>query len=246
MWDDVSVSRTPNKPVTVYTFKSAAVAATEIIRIRFAAGDDALPSAVVDDDDIDQVIAYTQRHSKVGRGVRADELPHRALLVEYRRQRDVERYERAQLAVLQSGHELGLHPVSYGEPMGLRLRQVVFNRRTRLARKWATVAERAVEEGRAQQWVDEHARQLRVLADVLVDNRDELLDLVNGDAARGELVRNIDEAGAHPSPRPTPDLSFALASAVDLLRPGRARPASDLYVREVLEQGLLLLWPKEI
>jgi hypothetical protein len=229
--------------VPVYTFKDASHAARSIIRLRVSAGDDGLPAEVIDDDDVDLVISYVKRHNKVTKNVRMSELHHRSLLVEYRRQRDAEKYERAQLAILQAGHELGLRPASYGTPMGLRTRQVVFTRRTRLARKWAAIAERSVDEARAQQWLDEHAAQLRALADTLVDNRDDLLELVVTQVARAELALNIDEAGAHPSPHPTPDLSKALAMSVDLLRPGRARPAGDPHVREALEQGLRLLWP---
>src|SRR5690349_15085625 len=97
--------------------------------------DAGFPDVVVDDFDVDAVVTYVEQHRDVSASVRAAELPHRAVLVEYQHQRDTAGHERRLLALLRAGHQLGAHPVGYGAPMGLRSRQAVYERRTRLARK---------------------------------------------------------------------------------------------------------------
>ncbi|GGQ85899.1 hypothetical protein [Couchioplanes azureus] len=235
-------------PVRRYSIQDAARAAACIRQLRQEAGDPDLdasfPVVVADDLDVDAVVDYTESHRRVGPSVRAAELEYRAVLVEYQRQRDTARFERRLFSVLQTGYQLGLHPATYGEPMGLRSRQAVYDRRTRLTRKRATAGERSLgDEGRAREWLDAHGSQLRALADLLVDFRDDLLELVDQGPAREELIRNIDAAGVHlNSRRPTQELCTAVALAVHLLRPAVARPVSDPVVREQLAQGLRLLW----
>jgi hypothetical protein len=204
--------------------------------------DASFPNVVVDDLDVDAVVAYVEQHRDVSASVRAAELPYRAVLVEYQRQRDADSHERRLLALLKAGHQLGAHPVSYGTPMGLRSRQAVYERRTRLARKRAEAVDRAADEGRARGWLDEHRQQLLQLGSLLVDARHDLLLLVDG-PARQELARCIDTAGAlMTSRRPSQDFCTALAMAVHLLRPGTARTADDAALREHLELGRRLLW----
>ncbi|OJF14546.1 hypothetical protein EDD30_7692 [Couchioplanes caeruleus] len=235
-------------PVPRYSITDAAQAAACIRQLRLEAGDPDLdasfPATVLDDLDVDAVVEYTEAHRRVGPSVRAAELEHRAVLVEYQRQRETARYERRLFSVLQTGYQLGVHPVTYGAPMGLRSRQAVYDRRTRLTRKRAAAGERSLgDEGRAREWLDAHSAQLRALADTLVDCREELLELVDDGPAHDELVRNIDAAGTLlNSRRPTQDLCTAVALAVHLLRPAVARPASNPVVREQLAQGLRLLW----
>jgi hypothetical protein len=240
-----AVSRTPEKPPPRYSLSDASQAAGQIRHLRFEALDpdlDGFPPEVVDDLDVAAVVTYTERHRRVGLAVRAAELPHRALLVEYQRQRDADRHERALLAVLTAGHQLGVHPESYGSPMGLNTRQAVFNRRSRLLRKRGTAVERSLgHEGRAREWMTEHARQLRALVDVLTDNREEVLGLVDGVAGRRELSRQLDIIGAHPSPRPTQELCAALAIAMLTLKPGAARASADSEIEAQLEHGRRLL-----
>ncbi|WP_430787115.1 hypothetical protein [Actinoplanes sp. G11-F43] len=244
------MSRTPDEPVPRYALADAARAARMIRRLRAEAGDPDLdarfPADVVDDADVDAVVEYTHTHRRVSALVRAAELEHRALLVQYQHQRDSAAYERRLFAVLETGYQLGVRPASYGDPMGLHSRQAVYQRRTRLARQRAAagVSDRELgDEGRAQDWLDEHTAELRALADVLIDHRDALLDLVDGEPARQELARNIDAAGTLMSSR-RPSLEFcgAVAYAVHALRPGAARPAPDPAVQEQLAWGLRLLW----
>jgi hypothetical protein len=238
------MSRTPSKPVPRYTLKDAAQAAAEIRRIRAEGNDPDLdvrfPVQVFDDDDIDAVVEYTHRHRHVSPLVRGDELRHRSLLLEYQSQRDTDRRERRVLAMLETGHQLGVPPASYGAPMGLRSRQAVYHRRTSLAARRPTVE---TNEGRAQEWLDGHTTELRALADVLIDHRDDLLPLVKEGQARDELAMNIDSAGALMSTRrPTTEFCGAVALAVWALRPAAARMPSDPAVRDQLDQGLRLLW----
>lgn len=206
--------------------------------------DASFPAAVLDDLDVDAVVEYVEAHRRVGPLVRGAELEHRSLLVEYQRQRDTAKYERRLFGVLQTGYQLGVHPVTVGEPMGLRSRQAVYDRRTRLARKRATAGERNLgDEGRAREWMDAHGAELRALADTLIDFRDDLLLLVDDGPARQELARNIDAAGTlMSSRRPTQDFCTAVAFAVHLLRPSAARPVPDLVIREQLARGLRMLW----
>ena len=142
--------------------------------------------------------------------------------------------------MLETGRQLGVRPTLYGSPMGLRSKQAVYHRRVTLAaRRPAHVSD----EGRAQEWLDEHIVELRGLADVLLDNRDELLLLVDEGPAREKLANDIDSAGALMSTRrPTMDFCGAVAYAVFGLRPDAARRATDPAVRDQLEQGLRLLW----
>jgi hypothetical protein len=238
------MSRTADKPAPRYTLKDAAKAADDIRKLRVEARDPDLdarfPAEVLDDEDVDAVVEYTHRHRRVSSLVRGAELKHRSLLLEYQNQRDTDRHERRVLAMLETGRQLGVKPTLYGAPMGLRSKQAVYHRRVTLAaRRPALVSD----EGRAQEWLDEHVAELRGLADVLIDYRDDLLLLVDDGPARKELANNIDSAGALMSTRrPTLEFCGAVAHAVFGLRPAAARPASDPAVRDQLEQGLRLLW----
>jgi hypothetical protein len=242
------VSRPPDKPAQRYSLADAAKAAAQIRQLRDEARDPDLdagfPVAVIDDLDVDAVVDYTETHRNVSALVRAAELQYRSLLIEYQRQRETAKYEQRLLSVLQTGHRLGVHPVSYGEPMGLRSRQAVYDRRTRLARKRAAAGEQAVgDPGRAREWLNAHAAELRALADVLIDHRDELLELVDSGPAREELARSIDRAGTlMNSRRPSEEFCGEVAMAVHLLRPTAAQPAEDPAVRDELARGQRLLW----
>jgi hypothetical protein len=238
------MSRTAAEPAPRYTLKDAAAAAAKIRRLRVEARDPDLdarfPAEVLDDEDVDAVVEYTHRHRRVSPLVRGGELKHRSLLLEYQDQRDTDRHERRVLAMLETGRQLGVTPTTYGSPMGLNSKQAVYHRRVTLAaRRPAHVSD----EGRAQEWLDEHVAELRALADVLLDYRDELLLLVDEGPARDELASNIDNAGALMNTR-RPSLPFcgAVAYAVFGLRLEVARPAPDPTVRDQLEQGLRLLW----
>lgn len=241
------MSRTPINPAPRYSLADAARAAERIRRTRVKASDPDLdagfPAAVLDDQDVDLVVAYADRHRRVRGWARAEELPDRALLVEYQHQRDVARHERRMLAVLRTGYELGIHPVAYGAPMGLGSRQAVYGRRVELERKHkAAVEETPVDESRARAWLNEHAAQLRALADLLTDHRDDLPGLVDDPAARRELTKHIDAVGTRMDSRhPSQDMATSVALAVDILC-RRARPADDPIVREHLAQGARMLW----
>ena len=242
------MSRPPDQPAPRYTLADAAREAAAIRALRMEALDPDLdatfPAEVVDDADIDAVIEYTHTRRRVSPLVRAAELKHRSALLEYQRQRMTARHERRLLAMLETGHQLGVHPVVYGEPMGLRSRQAVYDRRIRLTRRRPSASLADVgDESRAQQWLDEHTAELRALADLLIDNRDMLLQLVDDGTPRTELARHIDEAGRLMNSR-RPSLAFcgAVAYAVNCLRPAAARPAEDPIVREQLARGMRLLW----
>lgn len=238
------MSRTADEPAPRYTLGDAARAAADIRRLRVEARDPDLdarfPAEVLNDEDVDAVVEYTHRHRRVSPLVRGAELEFRSKLLEYQRQRDTDKHERRVLAMLETGRQLGVRPTLYGSPMGLRSKQAVYHRRVTLAaRRPAHVSD----EGRAQEWLDEHIVELRGLADVLLDNRDELLLLVDEGPAREKLANDIDSAGALMSTRrPTMDFCGAVAYAVFGLRPDAARRATDPAVRDQLEQGLRLLW----
>jgi hypothetical protein len=147
--------------------------------------------------------------------VRPAALEHRLALLEYQHQRDTAKHERLLLA-LEAGHQLGVPPPIYGVPMGLRGRRAVCHRRTSLARRRpaAGVADLGTE-GRAQEWLDEHAAELRAPADILIDHRGVLMLLVEDGVVRSELTRNIDEAGeAHELAAPSMEFRGAVAYAV--------------------------------
>lgn len=238
------MSRTSSKPAPRYTLAIAAQAAAALRSLRVEGQDPDLdagfPAEVLDDDDVDAVIDYAHRHRRVPPLIRAAELEHRSLLLEYQAQRDADRRERRVLAVLETGHRLGVRPEFYGTPMGLHSRQAVYHRRKSLAARRPVIVH---DEGRAQEWMNEHLLELRSLADALIDNRDALLLLVDDDHARAELAQNIDQAGAlMNSRRPSADFCGAVALAVWWLRPAAARPASDPDLRAELAHGLKLLW----
>ncbi|GIF78113.1 hypothetical protein [Asanoa siamensis] len=233
-----------DKPAPRYKLQDAAKAAAEIRKLRVEARDPDLdvsfPVEVRDDDDVDAVVEYAHRHRRVTPLVLGAELEFRSTLLEYQRQRDTDRHERRVLAMLEAGRQLGVRPAVYGAPMGLRSRQAVYHRRVTLA---ARTSVHISDEGRAQEWLDEHVVELRGLADLLIDHRDELLLLVDDGPAREKLANDIDNAGALMSTRrPTMDFCGAVAYAIFGLRPGAARPAADRAVREQLAQGLRLLW----
>lgn len=242
------MSRTPTTPAPRYTLAEAARHAARIRDLRIEALDpdlnDVFPAEVIYDDDIDAVIDYLHNHHRVSPLIRAAELKHRSALLEYQRQRDTARRERLLLAMLEDGHQLGVPPRIYGEPMGLRSRQAVYDRRTRLARRRpATAGPSLGDQGRAQQWLDENAAALHTLADILIDHRDTLLLLVDEGVARSELAHNIDEAGRlMASRRPSLEFCGAVAYAVSGLRPAVARQADDPILREHIARGLHLLW----
>ncbi|SNT65658.1 hypothetical protein SAMN05421812_1251 [Asanoa hainanensis] len=238
------MSRTADKPAPRYKLQNAAQAAAQIRKLRVEGRDPDLdvrfPVEVRDDEDVDAVIDYVHRHRQVSRLVLGAELEFRSTLLEYQRQRDTDRHERRVLAVLEAGRQLGVRPTVYGAPMGLHSKQAVYHRRVTLAaRRSAHVSD----EGRAQAWLDEHVAELRGLADLLIDHRDELLLLVDEGPAREKLANDIDNAGALMNTRrPTMDFCGAVAFAVFGLRPQAARPAADPAIREQLAQGLRLLW----
>lgn len=239
------MGRTPDQPAQRHTLADALDAAAEIRRLRTTAGDpdlDFLPVHLVDDQDVDAVVRYTETHRNVGPSVRAAELEHRALLVEYQRQRDTERCERSLLSVLRTAHQLGVPAAGYGKPAGLPYRQAVYGRRVLLERKYPA-GDQAGDEGRARQWLDEHATTVRALAETLVDHRDTLAGLVAPGPARTELLRWVDQVGvAMGTRRMTQELCTAVAMAVSLLRVPPARPAADPAHREQLAAGARLLW----
>ena len=242
------MSRSSSSPAKRYTLADAAEEAAQIRKLRAAAQDPdlgaAFPSTVLDDADVDAVVEYTHTRRRVSPLFRAAELKHRSALVEYQRQRDTAKYDRLLLAVLETGHQLGVHPTIYGAPMGLHSRQAVYDRRTRMTRKrQAAGRTHTADEGRAREWLAEHAAELRALADVLIDHRDDLLLLVDDGPARAELARNIDAAGTLMSSRlPSAQFCGAVAYAVFALRPDAARPAAEPGVREQLAYGYRLLW----
>lgn len=240
------MSRKAKEPAPQYTLTAAIAAAVSIQRLRTEAGDPdldlAFPASITDDVDIDAVVAYVERHRRVSARVRSAELADRAKLVEYQRQRDVKRHERSLFAVLHTGHALGVQPRSYGVPMGLNSRQAVYERRTGLLKRRRDIVELDLgDEGRAREWLEEHARAIRALGDMLVDCRDELLNLVDG-AARKELAVQIDAVGTLMARRVSQEFCTAVAMSVNLLRPTVARESSDLAVREQIAYGLRLLW----
>lgn len=239
------MSRGPDNPPPQYALTDAARAINQIRQLRHDAHDpdlDALPVAIVDDLDVQGAVAYVEQRRDVSPSTRAAELPHRALLVEYLRQRAHAEHERRLLSVLQTGFQLGARPAAYGAPMGIPSRQALYDRRTRLARKRAEDDDRKVDEGRARRWLDDHAAQIHEIAEFLVDHRDDLADLAPSRPAREELVTCIDDAGRlMSSRRVSQDLCTAVALAVHLLRSG-ADSRTDGDTREIIERGWRLLW----
>jgi hypothetical protein len=241
------MGRPLDKPLPIYTLASAAEAVAAIRWLRREARDpdrDALPVEVTDDLDVAAALAYVEQHRRVSASVRAAELEHRAMLIQYLHQRAAADYDRRLLGLLRAGYQIGAHPVTYGSPVGLPSRQAVYGRRTLLTRKLGAAADRHVDEGRAREWLDEHAAQIYQLADVLVDARDDVADLVTG-PARDEVLHCVDQVGMLMlSRRVSQDLCTAVALAVHLLRPGAAAPVDDPVLADRLDAGRRLLWPR--
>ena len=252
------MARPPMVPTPKYTLDNAIAAAKRIRRLRAeprVAGrpepkDPDLaffPAAVVDDQDVDAVVAYLGAHRRVPAEVLAVELPDRARLVEYQHQRDVAAYKRRVLALLDAGHDLKAPPRTYGPALGLPSRAAVHNRRTRLTielRRYGQApptARQAADDARMDRWLAEHRRELLAVGEALVDNREDLLRLLADPDQRAELAVTIDQVGEMMTARPSRVYASAVAHAMFQLRPGGpARKADDSLLTEAIERGTRL------
>lgn len=237
------MARPPSVPAPTFTLDAACAAVARLRAGRERAGDRDLafyPPSAQDDDDVDAAVAYLMRPTRVPARTRAEEIPDRALLVEYQRQRDAALYQRRLSAVLNAGHTLAVPATAYGRLLGLPTRYAVYKRRTRLV---APDSEPRPAQGEApvEAWLAENHRGLLDVAEVLVDRREELLQLVDDDSQRDELALAIDQGGAHISARPSRALAAAIAYAMYLLRPaGPARQPDDEDMQVALRRGMVL------
>ncbi len=239
------MSRTPDNPAPRYRLADAAAAVEQIRRIRERATDPdlgGLPQSISDRFDVTAAVSYVEQRRNVGAAARAAELPHRALLIEYLRQQDVEAHERRLLRLLQTGHQLHVRAAAYGEPMGIPSRQAIHSRRKALTSKYPA-GDHQVNEGQARQWLDDHSTQIRAIADCLLDHRDDLAGLIPAGPAQAELTACIDTAGAAMSSRrASQELCTAVALAVHLLPSEAVETAADPEVRDQIEAARRLLW----
>lgn len=229
---------------TSHTLADALRAARQIRRLRLAADDRDLPffpPAVDTDDDVDEVVTYTARHRRVPAETLTAELPHRAVLVGYQHQRDLELDKRRTLAILQAGHDLKAPPRGYGPPLGLPTRAAVYIRRVRLAAELTDMASEASPQPAAEQvrrWLDDHAGELADVAAILVDHRDQLCGLVR-EQDRPRLAEAIDAAGSSLAARPSLTLASAISYAVSLLAGVEPSDWREVIQRAMhLRQGL--------
>ncbi len=244
------MSRRPRVAPPSYTLDDA-IACCERIHERRRNVDSDLavffPRALFDDEDIDAVVAYIESHRRVPRDTLIAEHPDYAMLVEYQRQRDLLQYKRRLLRVLETGLSLGVPPSRYGSLIGLPSRSAVWNRRDRLVTELRghgirdrTRTEKAADR-RMSEWLELHGNAVRRVGEMLVDERDTLLDLVEDGPARTELANAIDKTGQSMSPRPTVTYAAAVVFAMAFLEPGRRRgDPADPILEDLLAQGTRL------
>lgn len=244
------VRRTRAELLPEHNWQDARAAAERIRRLRAAARDPDLeffPPHVSDEDDLAAVIVYLERHTHVAGAVRNAELQDRALLVQYQFQQATRRYELHLLGVLDTGHDTHARPTVYGVPVGLPGRTNCWNRRRELTVKYREGGQRrptARDGERAAQvkaWLNSHRAELLALAELLVDHRDSLLELVPGSANRAGLAEAIDQAGELMAGRPTPGFAAALGYAMFFLAPVLADDLiHDVVLRDGLTRGAIL------
>lgn len=238
--------RTPN-----YSLEDALAAALAIKRLRTEATPrdpdlDYFPSTLHDDMDVDDVLDYLTKHRDIPADVQAAELPYRAKLVEYQHQRDTARYKRRTLALLDTARQVDAPPRTYGPLMGLPSRQAVFNRRSRLTVELRMngagprTRRETEQEGRVERWLSANRADLINVGELLVDQRDELVESLADPEQRQQLVEAIDLAGEQLSAHPRRGFAGAIAYAMFLLRPGGPAQVLDPVIRDGLERGTRL------
>jgi hypothetical protein len=215
----------------VYGWDDVVAAVAGIRAVRAEAGDPRLsvwwPAHVVDGDDVDAVLSYVADPAvSVEPAVRQAELPHVAVLVEWARQQAQARYEARSLWVLDMGVAAGARPASYGGPLGFPTSQAIHNRRVVLRERGRPVPAPAA--GAVGQWLVARRTELLVVADMLVDHRDQLVGLVAPSRQAG-LVEAIDAVGEGMGAVPTRGFAAAIGYAVFLLG---ATASPDPVVRD--------------
>ncbi|MFC7344871.1 hypothetical protein [Saccharopolyspora griseoalba] len=236
------MGRRPSEPPPSYTLTAALHAAEQIHRLRTTAGDpdlDFFPSPVQDDTDIDHTLHYTETHRRVPASTLAAELPHRAVLATYVRQRDTAAHDRHDLAILETGETTHTPARAYGRLMGLPTRTAVSMRRRRLRDRLR--APYGPDEGHTTRdgtdqvttWLRTRHTDLVAVAEQLVDHRATLLALL-AEPQRDDLADAIDEAGKTLSSRPSRALAGAVSYAAFCLQ--HANP-HDPVLRDLLNRA---------
>jgi hypothetical protein len=240
------MARPPKTKPPVYAHRDATKAARAIRAGRLDAGDPnarLLPSDLrLDDDDFDLVIDYCEQHRDgVEKRVLDVELVHRALLMAYREQqaaRSARRRERQLQTLLEHGRARGRGVPWFGAPLGLTS-QSAWNRRNRFAQQ--DDLESAMPASTAlTTWLDANRNELSEIGEALVDQRPDVLALVDDVEARSVLAEQVDDVGQALAPLPTLDFAELVATA---LTSWLAEPIApkDPIMRDLVQRGRRLL-----
>lgn len=237
-----AVARPPSKAPPNLTIENALAAVGRIRAGRLQVNDPDLDfyPAALDDEDVDSAVAYVARYARVPAEVLASEIPDRAVLIAYQRQRDHARHERDLAALLNAGHQLAVPASSYGSTLGMPTRFAVYKRRTRMAALKVPASPLPVN-GDLQEWLRGSHHRLVDVASTLVEWHDQLCASVADDEQRAELAAAIKQAEGCMLKPPTKLFASAIAYAVFLLRPdGPARLPDDDDLQNALQRGRVL------
>jgi biotin operon repressor len=226
-------------PEPEHTEKAALFAVDAIRRLR--AGHDSelgfYPAHAVDDDDIDAAVLYLHRSRFADRDVRRAELPHRAVLISYVRQRDTRMHDLQLLNVLEAAREVDAPSGAWARQLGLSRQNVWHVRRTLQAkhrgRELPPSAGQLERDELVRQWLTEHRDELLAVAAALVDHQEKLRSLVSVDM-RAEFDEAVQTAGVQQSSRPNRSLASAIGYAAWLLGPDAADRAEDPTLCDVI------------
>lgn len=241
------MARPRKNPAPTYTRRDAEAAARFIRTRRIEAGDLAaqkLPTGRLDDDELDAFLVHCEQHTDIDREVLGAELKARATLLAYLKdqdQRAQRRRTRQELSILLTGAVSEKRAAWYGEPLGLSP-QNVYNRRNALTRQLSTTDDGARQNASvASEWLVRNRDEVAEIGEALVDQRPEVVQLLQDLAARDRLAELIDDVGEALAPLPDLDFAELVVAALRTWQSGKPGTTSDTVLRDLDSRGRRLI-----